>query len=364
MSKKDLTDLPVEVVVTRAHEMSPAELEKLAGDMSSEQIAALLVWLNNGEELLWQEKSEALIRGLNERSALESAGKALSLQQMLYLLLTLLKIDSPHHWKLSPLFVGFPHVLFEQLIMTATKPQLFVLKHEGITESIQHHLTMFAHRLNQDVESLIRQLEILEQEINNLDITELSMNELSSSIAKIEKYNIDLNTIFLHVNKALELAWNTPRPDLIEDFNRIKDSCHRYKVYLIGTPVKENAPATGLYAKIENHLNTVYGNPNDPNDHEALRDDEPALEALAKLKIWYLLDYWELGLLPQVKSMEELEQHLQNLSEQERVSYREKLFNEARKNLEKAGFTTVKDLKRSFIFSKKTLKEHIDKNPR
>jgi hypothetical protein len=44
------------------------------------------------------------------------------------------------------------------------------------------------------------------------------------------------------------------------------------------------------------------------------------------------------------------------------LSFRQKLFLEAKSKLEKSGLKTVADLKRALIFSKESLREYLDKH--
>jgi len=97
------------------------------------------------------------------------------------------------------------------------------------------------------------------------------------------------------LNKALQLAWNSNRVDLIEKLSTAKETCQKFVISIIGHPRHAVNPPTGLYARLEARLNAVFGNPSDPNDIEAAGNDEPAMEALVKFSIWYLKDYWDLG---------------------------------------------------------------------
>ena len=91
-----------------------------------------------------------------------------------------------------------------------------------------------------------------------------------------------------------------------------------------------------------------------------MKDDEPAVEGLVKFSVWYLKDYWELGLLPGVEKQADLDIDMEKHTEAERAEYREKLFTLARDTLDQVGLSTVGDLKNAFIFSKQTLQEYIN----
>jgi hypothetical protein len=88
-----------------------------------------------------------------------------------------------------------------------------------------------------------------------------------------------------------------------------------------------------------------------------MKDNTPALEALVKFNVWYIKDYREVGLLPQLDAT-----HIPTLfPEQEDLKHREQLFKIAESNLEKIGLHTLADLKTERIYSKKALIEYIKK---
>lgn len=313
-------------------------------NMTAEQISSLIA--SNDHK-----KIEAVIEGLSSRHLLETAGKSLSLSKILHLFDTVLQLNSKHHWKLSPLLVGLPHAIFSDLLLAASDEQLKILKHEGLTESVQHHITMLSHEFNATFDQLANDSEAFDREITLMGIRDLNQPQLQELIQRIESTSKAFENLYDTTNKALEVAWNTDRTDLIETLNKIKDGCQKYSMFLVGTPRKDTDVPTGLYAKLEDKFTEVYGKLEDPQDIEALHDDEPATEALVKFRVWYLRDYWEIGLLPHIKDIKE------------GMDNREQLFENARKNLEKIGLKTVKDLKQALITSKKSLKEYIEKHP-
>lgn len=128
---------------------------------------------------------------------------------------------------------------------------------------------------------------------------------------------------------------------------------------MVGIPRCNGAQATGLFALLEQKLNAVYGNPLDPNDIEALDNSDPAIDALVKFSVWYLRDYWEIGLLPMVKNERDLDLSSRRYSERNRAEHREKLFVMVQENLERLGLDKVKDLKKARIYSRETLQDFI-----
>ncbi len=331
----------------------PNEIEKNISKLTFEQIGAAIQELNEHTASDWQEKIQAAIAGLNQRPQLESAGKHLTLPQLIALIDSVLKVDNKHHWKLSPLLVGMPHANFLEFMMHARDEQLQIFKDEGVTEPVQHHLTTLSHDMTWKIMDEGQKIAAFEKSLEILDTSLLNHSDIDQLHRTIDKHTAFFQQLYAISVKALSIAWNTPRIDLIESLNKVKDGCQKYIIYLTGEPQK----TAGLHEKITQRLFEIYGNPADTKNPESLQDSEPAFEALVKFSIWYLRDYWELGLLPQVKNIKELD--LENHPEQEHAKQREKLFAEARNHLEKIGLATVADLKKNLIFSRKTLQEYI-----
>ena len=346
------TDLPlakasIKVIETQISKLLPQEL------------LSLVVYLTPDNDPHWQGKIVAAVSGLNDRSTLETAGSALSDVQALQLIDTLLQPGSGHHWKLSPLLVGMPHATFLQLLAHASPPQLTVLQHEGTMNSVQHQLTTFCHDMTQKIVDMEQEIDTFTIEIENLNTNDLDRDDVLEMQHRIDLFGLFFQRLLDLAKKALAIAWNTKRPDLIESINKIKDSCQKYLLYGIGIPRADSEPPTYLYATLEGRLFRIFGDPETPQDYEAAQEEEPAMEGLMRLSVRYLQDYWDAGLLPSVKNAAEIEAHNRDASEEQRARYRDKLFAEAKGQLQRVGLYTVADLKRACIFSKKTLHEFI-----
>ena len=338
---------------------TPDEIESAISKMNTDQIKETVLQLDKGSDPKWKERTRAAILGLNTRPQLEAAANKLSVDQVIELLNKTLQVEDKHHWKLSPLLVGISFDVFAKLLSTASEEELLLIQHEGVTEPVQHQLTKMSHELNIQFEEIEKEIDTFYEEIERIDMEQINREDVLEMFHKIGLYSEFFERQFQKANKALAIAWNTNRPDLIEAFNKIKDSCHKYNVYGIGLPGKEETPSSGLYSRLEDKLFSVFGDPEDTADRDSLRDDEPAIEGLVKFSVWYLRDYWEMGLLPSIKSQKDLDLDLSKHSESERTRFREDLFAQAQENLEKIGLSTVSDLKKVFIFSKKTLQEYI-----
>lgn len=302
----------------------------------------------------WQKKLHHLIAATYQREHLEAIGKELSPLQFLSLLDTTLQIEDKHHWKMAPILVGMKSPQFIKVLDRMNDSQLHIFQYEGITEAVQHHLTTLTHRL-------ANQIEVLATEINRLfyDLEILDVQSVSRENAKkIYQIIVDLEGKIQHhfqtASKGISIAWNSNRQDLIEGLSAIKDGCQKTLRYGIGEPRDRAQEPTGLYKQFENTFFACYGD--DPTKNfEALNDSEPATEGLTKLSVWYLQDYFELGLLPNISNLSEL--NTQN--EKERVKYRETLINQVNQSLKKVGLVTVGDLKKALIFSNASLKSYL-----
>jgi len=254
--------------------------------------------------------------------------------------------------KLLPLLVGMPNSVFVQVLHQANPEVLNFLKLEGVIEPIQHHLTLLADTVEKQDNEIGTSLMIMGQEISQLDVSTIRRSDLQKMRKQLEtKREYYLNTIAL-ASKALAIAWNTNRLDLIEQFTKIKERCLSALHDFIGTPGKDDNPGTGMYGLLEQTLSAVY------SESPELKDSDPATEALAQFSIWYLRDYWSLGLLPSIKHEEDLE--LNTEDELAKRDHRQKLFAAVQESLNRLGIGTVGDLKKVEIFSKNLLEDHID----
>lgn len=287
---------------------------------------------------------------------LEAVGKSLTLPQALQLLDYAAEADPQFHWKLSPLLVGMSHSLFSHILLSATPQQMNILKLEAVTEPIHHQLTLLTHKVTHQLPLALEQVDQISSEIALLSVAEAKDPNLLRN--KLKTQSIWYESTLALISKTLSLAWNSNRPDLIDKLSHAKEWCQRTLMRIIGHPKTAFGEATGFFAKLDENLDTVYGNPRDPAAIEASDDDEPALEGLAKFSIWYLKDYQELGLLSDTVL---LDLDPATHSEKERLEYREKLIDQVRQNLAASGLSTIKDLKQADIYSADALKAYLFK---
>jgi hypothetical protein len=303
---------------------------------------------------------QLLVHKLNETSDLEAIGKQLSLNQFLDLLIHLQK-EPTLTTKLSPLLVGLsPYVFFQALLLMPFE-SVEVLKREGVLEPLQHQLNLFIHESELVNRQASEQIHTLTKEIQESQIKEWNHQDLETMQLKIEQLKMHYEELIHAINKALALTWNTTRIDLLDKLNHLKEFSLS-QLQNIGSPRLQTETPSGLFAFLEQLLYNTYGSVNDSQeDIEVLDDEDSAIEGLVKFSIWYLQDYWKLGLLPKIKHVKELELDPIRYNERERIQHRQQLFNQVQQNLTELGIGKVADLKKAEIFSKKMLVEYITK---
>jgi len=319
---------------------------------STQQLTSCIYLLQAQEHSDAFERLKALIFNIKEPLRLEAIGKGLSLHQFLNLLDSISMQELPSE-RFSPLLVGFTPDLFQQALNRITPKQLLVLKQESFTEPLQHQITLCMHAC----EKLCHEKEV--EILNIYQMIEAIVNEdlTYSTLAQIEKVLTDSKKSYEEllniIDQALAITWTTNRLDLITHFNQLKEQIHHQLHQKIGSSTSLDQHANGLYENLETKLYSIFGS--------SLQDSDGAIEGLAKFSIWYLPNYWEIGLLPNIAGSEKLELDA-SCGEKERISHRQALFNQVQENLNKLHLYQVSDLKKFQIFSKGMAKEFIRKN--
>jgi len=299
---------------------------------------------------------------LRSKHDLEAFSGTLSPSEALEILNICLSSSAEMQTKLLPILVGLHHPIFKIMIQHLTTDQLHLLQRESITEPLQHHLTYLSHDITQITYDLNVAVENLEQQIAHLNLEAITRSDVDALRKQVDLPAEMLHEALEQTKAALSLAWHTNRLDLIESFSTSREVLEKLQAFHVGHPESPTQHPLGIYAKIESRLHAVYNNPRNAQHEGALLDHEPVLEGLAKLSVWYLQDYWEIGLLPTIKSAEQLALDPAKSSEKERNEYKKKLLQAVRQNLESMGLTTVRDLKNTYIFSKKTLREYVQEH--
>lgn len=349
----------IENIAEMAQKSNPEEFKQLIHKLSPDQIIITVQALKDQHSNIAFQKIMACLEKLDEPKHLEALGSQLSLSQMLQIL-DAMQGHLPH-WKLAPILVGTPSSLFSQLIYTASLSELNILKQEVFTEALQHHLTLMTHEIVQQIPDLSMQMDSLEQEIAQLNLDNITSAQIASLTYRIEQTAKNFQSALEKINKLQLLIWNTDRADLIEKLSTSKEIAQKIIFSKVGYPKTYSMASTGLFAYLEVKLSQVFEGFKTQQNIETLEDDEPAIEALVKFSLWYLRDYWEIGLLPRIKHPTDLDQQSPELSK-DHPNSRENLYHEVNANLAKIQLKTVGDLKQHKIFSKATLVEYINQH--
>ncbi len=373
MSHIDFNTLTNEEVAHFVIHMTPEELQVYANELSPLHLSIAVAVLQPQYDPLWKEKFLIIASSVKEKPMLESIGKTLSLVQAL----ELLEADQTKYLSvqenLPPIFVGLSAAMFIQILSAATPGQLNMLKLAAGTEPIQHHLSLFIRETHNALADFEQQYASLCEEIAALNIFTLTRADLSALKLKLNNFSLRAKDLLFILNKALAVSWNTLRTDLIDHLNKHKEQIQRYSHVLIGEPCSsDHAAATGLYNQLDAHLSAIYGDPLNPHDIEALQDDDPSIEALTKLSVWYPEDYIEIGLLPPHVQPEAIGSTQRNTEKDWfknkkadsdwKPMQHEKLFVQALNNLKLLGLHTVADMKNAQIYSKNMLCEYIQEH--
>jgi hypothetical protein len=240
---------------------------------------------------------------------------------------------------LSPILVGLSPTVFFHTLQKIHTNQIAALKLESQSEPLQHQIILLIHLLEKEENHIQQQIAELEATIQHLDPAQMHSKDLVDIVHAINQLRREDLAKLPAIDNALELLWNANRIDLIEKLSLLKERLLREMIFQIG----HAHPPTGLFEKLEKVLSKVYLS----ESTGPLNDEEPAIDGLANFSIWYPRDYWEIGLLPQLKNCLELDNNPQKLME------------EVQANLKKLNIGTVGELKKANIYSKHMLKEHI-----
>lgn len=312
-------------------------------------------WAHIGQEELLSRISQLppaqvtkAVLSIEDKPRLEAIGRALNADQALELFSSLTNAVK----RLSPILVGLPHTVFQEVIRKSEAKNLQALKQEGTTEPVQHQITLYLHTLSKRLKEFDKRYEQLLFAIDSIEIQTLKPLKIRELWRNICTLSEDYLNLMKEMSKVLLLAWNTNREDLIEELTLVKERCHRISRFGIGFPRTAKDEASGLFEQLDEKVFSVYGA---PDDILAARDDEPSIEGLTRISAWYLRDYWEAGLLPHIEDPSELDLDKKKYSSDVRREYRERLFHQVQYNLLQSGLETVKDLKNNWIYSKESL---------
>ncbi|MCB1118886.1 MAG: hypothetical protein KDK65_02900 [Chlamydiia bacterium] len=324
-------------LIEKGHHLTTDEITQFTPQASKEQLLGLTVGINERHDAAWKEKTHSLIAATINRPQLETIGTVLTPTQFL----SVVDVNGEEHRLLPPLVVGMHHRDFLRVITKATPKQLETLKHEGLTEPLQFQLRLLFKAWIKEIDKQCTGAMALEKEITQLNVTALTKEKLTLIEERLTTIHTALEQTLADIQKALSLAWHTNRLELIEKYGSLKEIGNKTLHLILGDP----HPPTGLYLVLTNQLNTIFAK----DGVDTLTDDDPALEALSRFSVWYLEDYWKLGLLPSVSDPTNLK--TQNYTEAELEAFTE----EIKHSLNALGLTTVRDFKARKIYSRPLL---------
>jgi hypothetical protein len=280
-----------------------------------------------------QEKLTHLFNHISKLDQFNLLGQSLSTASFLAFISFLLS-HALHLKVLAPVLMHLPHPIFLESL-----PRFYallpIIHLETLLEPLCYQLTLLMHTYESHLEKMKQKIELFKQKIHSIDLSMVpSLTQEIEFIA--QEGQTDLNLL----ETALEIAWQTERTDLIAKLSAIKEQLTHLQHYRIGSPLKSNQPASGLYLLIEHALTAVFDS--------TLKDEDAALEGLACLKLWNIKDYWEVGLLPQLQYP--LDSDVENIKD---------LMLQVQENLARLNLCQVKDLKRERLFSLELLKHYI-----
>lgn len=303
----------------------------------------------------WKEKLHQLFLRISNDANLETFAKALNAIQILEIM-HFIKHSSDdlfQRQKLSSLFAHLHPAIFKEIILEASQEELNFLREEAITEVIQHNLSLIASDLSTSFSNFCDRISALEIELEKADLQEMDKTSIESLYESIEDLRKENEDMLQFLNKVLTVVWNTNRGDLIQELGRTKELCQKCLIETIGKAAEEEIPSSGIWHILEKNVEKNFSDWDANGNQSIMKDSIPALEAFVKFSVWNIQDYYEVGLLPQMTS-------LNKTNEMINLKNREQLFTEVEKNLNKMGLKTLSDLKSAKIYSRKALMEYIN----
>lgn len=256
--------------------------------------------------------------------------------------------------KLLAIFAGLPFAVFEQLLNAIEPAHLQLLQKIGHTEPLLHQLTLFSHRYELLYKEHCEEVSGLSHDIAQLiplHVTSSEVHALTDSFAKLQDVCEQEQD---SLSKALSIAWNSGKHALIESLSTLKERHYHLLQHDIGMNATSAEKSSGLYLMLEQQLAKAFGDPSEDNI-EMLKNNDSPFEVLAKFSLWFLKDYWNIGLLPSVSSAEQLNDLDETNNHGRALSFRK----EVEQNLNKLGLINVEAFKKKQIFSKEMLQEFI-----
>jgi hypothetical protein len=336
--------------------ISESSLEQFANTLSHfsfPQLVESFLLLQTLPAIESKRKLDCLFKFVDSPSTLEILGKHFSVPHFPSF------IEFLHHHpsyqnRLNDILVGLHPEVFSQALHHLQNHHLNYLKHQGLLEPLQYHLTQFVHEGESLEQQTAEKVQQFSQNLQSTNPLELTPDLLDSLIKQIDSLRNLVLDYLERASAALSIVWHTDRIDLIEKLSSVNEILQHQLTSLIGHKPFDHLPATGLYLSLGQTLSSVFDS--------TLKDDDSALEGLTRLSIWHLKDYWELGLLPSIHHIQQLDFDVQSDDEEERRSHQQHLFALVQQQLDRLQIGTVGALKKAYLFSKQLLLAYIRKH--
>jgi hypothetical protein len=372
---------------------SAIQFQNLLPQFSFFELAQIFTLLQTQPIIEAKEKLKSLFQFIDSPYTLENIGKKFSASSFLSFLDFLTQYPSYRN-QLNFILIGLHPSIFSQALHLFQERHLYLLQQEGLLEPLQYQLTQFVHEGESLGQIIDQSVQHFKHELTSIRFEELTSDRFQGLTKHIDNLRNHLLDYLERASAALAIVWHTDRVDLIEKLSSIHEAIQHQLTHFIGHPAfdhlhlpRSNRPlfqedagassrnhaagvpqpieqaanwieggiaATGLYALLEHTLSGIFDS--------ALKDDDAAIEGMTRLSIWHLQDYWEMGLLPSIQHLQELNLNPQKYSEQERWNHQHYLMSLVQQQLERLGIGTVGSLKQAHLYSKSLLKDYIEQH--
>ncbi len=300
-----------------------------------------------------KKKLKSLFEFIDSPAILEVIGKNFSVSSFLSFLDFLTQHPS-HQNRLKFILIGLHSLIFSQALHVLQKSHLYLLQQEGLLEPLQYQLTQFAHEGESLEQGINQSVQQFKQDLVSTQSEELTQDRLQKLTQHIDGLRNQILDYLERASAALAIVWHTDRIDLIEKLSSIHERIQYQLMHVIGHSAFDHLTATGLYSILEQTLSSIFDS--------ALKDEDAAIEGLTRLSIWHLKDYWELGLLPSISHIQELDLNPKKHHEKEGWDHQQHLIALVQQQLEHLGIGTVKNLKQAHLYSRSLLKDYIERH--
>lgn len=326
---------------------------------SMHELRQMMPQLNAISDPSWKEKLIGILTGAQSEGIIETFGRYLSAPQFVAVLEYYAETEKADRAKLYSVLIGLREEIFVAVLADLAPPALQLLQKEAGSEPVQHRLLVMCHLFSSIIDLNNFEVVQLKEKILKMDPQDIGGQDLKQMMDSIDQIAQVYKDLLAALGPALTIAWNSGRTDLVDQLSSVKESCMRSFIEHVGG--KQDDWDNELHVMLARQLNSAYGDPDNPLDIEALHDDEQAIAVLPKLGIWYPRDYFEVGLLPHLKSIDDVALDPKIAGMEKCVEYRDHLVNSAQENIRQMGLNTVKDMREAGIFSRKSFAEYIKK---